>query len=86
MEKNISYILRFIDSARFMASSLSNLVSNLSEGFHKIICKYVHKHKKFETCGIRYKYCDCFLEYTYVNDDLIEYKCLYCLNVYKTYH
>ena len=30
--KNISYILQFIDRARFMASSLSNLVNNLSEG------------------------------------------------------
>ena len=34
--KNISYILHFIDSARFMASSLSNLVNNFSEGNHKI--------------------------------------------------
>ena len=29
--KNISYILKFVDSARFMASSLSNFVNNLSE-------------------------------------------------------
>ena len=29
--KNISFILQFINSARFMASSLSNLVNNLSE-------------------------------------------------------
>ena len=28
--KNIFYILQFIDSGRFMASSLSNLVNNLS--------------------------------------------------------
>ena len=34
--KNISYILQFIDSARFMASSLSNVANNLSEGIHKI--------------------------------------------------
>ena len=34
--KNISYILQFIDSARFMASLLSNLVNNLSEGIPKI--------------------------------------------------
>ena len=31
--KNISYILQFIDSARFMASSLSNFVNSLSKGF-----------------------------------------------------
>ena len=30
INKNISYILQFIDSARFMANSLSNLVNNLS--------------------------------------------------------
>ena len=38
--KNISYILQFIDSARFIASLLSNLVNNLSERNHKIKCKY----------------------------------------------
>ena len=31
LQNIISYILQFIDSARFMASSLSNLVNNLSE-------------------------------------------------------
>ena len=34
--KNISYILQFIDSARFMASSLSSLANNLLEGHHRI--------------------------------------------------
>ena len=43
--KNISYILQFIDSARFIASSLSNLVNNLSEGIHKIKRKYRHDVK-----------------------------------------
>ena len=76
--KNISYILQFIDSTRFMASSLSNLVNNLSEGIHRIKCKYGHDDKKCETCGIKYKHCDCFLEYTNFKDDLIEYKCLIC--------
>ena len=37
--KNISYILQFIDRAIFIASLLSNLVNNLSEGIHKIKCK-----------------------------------------------
>ena len=59
--KNISYILQFIDSARFMASSLSNLVNNFSEGIHRNKCKYRHNDKKFETSGIKYKYCKCFL-------------------------
>ena len=40
IKKNVSYILQFIDSARFMATSLSNLENNLSEGIHKIKCKY----------------------------------------------
>ena len=38
--KNIPYILQFLDSARLIASSLSNLVNNLSEGIHRIKCKY----------------------------------------------
>ena len=36
----IFYRLQFIDSVRFMAISSSNLVNNLSEGIHKIKCKY----------------------------------------------
>ena len=31
--------------------------------------------KRCETCGIKYKYCDCFMEYTNFKDDLTEYKC-----------
>ena len=34
-------------------------------------------------CGINYKDCDCFLEYTNFEDDLIEYKCLCCNKNYK---
>ena len=37
--KNRPYIWQFIDSAKFMARSLSNLVNNLSEVIHKIKCK-----------------------------------------------
>ena len=55
-----------------MASSLSNLVINLSERIHRVKCKYGHNNKKCETCGIKYKYCDCFLEYTNFKNDLIE--------------
>ena len=76
--KNISYILQFIDSARFMAGSLSNLVNNLSEGIHRIKYKFGHNEKKSEACGIKYKHCDCFLEYTNFKDDLIGYNCLIC--------
>ena len=35
------------------------------------------KTKKCKTCGIKYKYCDCFLENINFKDDLIEYICLY---------
>ena len=55
----ISYKIKFIDSARFMATSLSNLIDNLVEWSHKI------KHKD----------CDCFLEYENVKDNSINYKC-----------
>ena len=39
--KNISYKIKFIDSARFMASSLSNHVDNLTGRIHKINVKIV---------------------------------------------
>ena len=34
--KIIPHKLQFIDSARFMASSLPNLINNLPEGIHKV--------------------------------------------------
>ena len=64
---NISCKIKFIDSARFMASSLSNLVNSLAERIHKIKCKD----------------CDCFLEYESVKDKLIKYKCLSCNKDYS---
>ena len=44
-----------------MTSSLSNLVDYLAERIHKIKCKYEHDNK---TYGIKYKGCECYLEYT----------------------
>ena len=52
----LSYKIKFIDIARFIPSSLSNLVDNLAEGIHKVKCKD----------------CNCFLEYESVNDNLIK--------------
>ena len=72
--KNISYIVKFIDSASFIASSLSNVINNLSEGIHKIKCKHGQNDKKCETCGITYEICKCFLECTIFEDELIGYK------------
>ena len=63
----ISYKIKFIDSARFMATSLSDLVHNVIEGIHKI----------------KYKDYDCFLEYESVKDNLIKYKCLSCNKDYS---
>ena len=49
-----------------MASSLSNVVNNLADGTHKIKRKYGYDNKKCETGGIKYKDCECCLEYTNV--------------------
>ena len=48
MTKTISYKLQFIDSARFLSSSLSNLVDNFAQRITNIKCKYGHDNKKCE--------------------------------------
>ena len=53
--KYISCRLQFFYSARFMASSLSNLVNVYFEGIHKIKCKY---RNNFKDDLIEYK-CSC---------------------------
>ena len=53
----IFYKIKFIDSARFMASSLSNLVDNLTKAIHKTKCIDFN----------------CFLKYESVEDNLIKY-------------
>ena len=53
-----------------------DLVNNLSEGLG-------HDDKKCEIFGIKYKYCDCFLEYINFKDDLTEQKCLCCNKNYQ---
>ena len=68
-----------------MASLLSNLANNLSEGIHRIKYKYGYDDKKCEICGIKnkLKISDCFLEYTDFQEDLTEYKCLFCNKSYQ---
>ena len=66
-----------------MASSLSNLVNNLSEKIPRIKCKFEHDDKECKTCRTKYKDCHCFLEYTTFKEDLIEYKCLCCNKSYQ---
>ena len=58
----ISYKIKFIDIARFMANSLSNLVDNLAEGI----------------CKIESRDCDSIFEYESFKYKLIKYKCLFC--------
>ena len=53
-------MLEFIIKARFMASSLSNLVNNHSEETHRIKCKYGYDDRKSKTCEIKYRYCNSF--------------------------
>ena len=62
-----TYKIRFTDSARFRASSWSNLIDNLTEGIDKIKCRN----------------CSCFLEYENVKDNLMNYKCLSCNKDYS---
>ena len=52
---------------RFMASSFSSLVDNLTEEINKIKCKD----------------CDCFLDYESVKDNSMKYKCLSCNKNYS---
>ena len=53
--ETVSYKMKFIDSTRFMAISLLNLVDKLAEGIHKIKCKD----------------CNCFLEYESAKGDVV---------------
>ena len=68
----ISYKLKFIDSAKFMASSLSNLVNSVAEAIYKMKWKYGQDDENWENCRIKYKGCNWFLEYTILKDELIE--------------
>ena len=53
--KTIPYRLQFIDSAKFVENSLSNLVDNLADGIHNFTCKNEHDTKKCTACGTKYK-------------------------------
>ena len=76
--KNISYILQFIETSLLQARC-----QILSIVFLKEFIELNVIIKKCEICRIKYKYCDCFLEYTNFTDYLVEFKCL-CCN--KNYH
>ena len=57
-----SYKIKFIDSYRFMSTSLSNLVSNLCEGLHNDRC-------------IDCKSC---LDYMTIKDEQLIFRCFSC--------
>ena len=61
IDKNIPYRSQFIDSARFMASSLSNFVNNPAEGIHKIKCKYEHDVKNVKHAELNINFATVFL-------------------------
>ena len=58
----ISCKIKFINSSRFMATSLLDLNDNLTEVIHRIKCKY----------------CDWFLKYENVKENSIKYECISC--------
>ena len=65
--KRITYKLKFIDSFRFMSTSLSSLVDNLSEKLHSDNCKD----------------CKSELDYKSIKNNRIIFQCLDCKKNYK---
>ena len=63
----ISYKIKFIDSCRFMSTSLSNLASNLSEGLHNDWCID----------------CKSFLDYMATKDEQLIFRCFRCKKNYE---
>ena len=63
----MSYKIKFIDSSRFMSISLSNLVSNLSEGLH----------------NDKYTNCKSCLDYMTTKDEQLTFRCFECKKNYN---
>ena len=63
----MSYKIKFIDSARFMASPLSNFIDNLAEGSHKI--KLFFEHEGANDNLISHNYLCCNKSYSYKIDE-----------------
>ena len=63
----ISYKIKFINSYRFMSTSLSKLVDNLSEGLHNDECKD----------------CKSYLDYMKTKDEKLIFRCFSCKKNYE---
>ena len=63
----INYKIKFIDSCRFMSSSLSKRVDNLSEGIHNNKCSD----------------CESILDYIKIKNKKLLLKCFHCNTYYK---
>ena len=81
--KNVFYRLKIFDSARFMASSLSNLFNNRSQVIHKIKYKTDAMIKYVKLGELNVSILTVFFGYTNFKDGLIEYKCLCCNKNYQ---
>ena len=63
----MTYKITFIDSYRFMSSSLSKLVDNLSEGIHNNKCAN----------------CESCLDYVKTKNENLIFKCFNCKTYYE---
>ena len=63
----ISYKIKFIDSYKFMSTSLSNLVNNLSNGVYNDKCTY----------------CKSYLDYMITKDEKLIFRCFECKKNYE---
>ena len=65
--KKISYKIKFIESYRFMSTSLSKLIDNLLEGLHNDECKD----------------CESYLDYVTIKDNRLIFRCFSCKKNYE---
>ena len=74
--KSVTYKIKFIDSFRFMSSSLSNLVDNLLEGLHSdksTDCKSYLDYMIIKDAQSIFRYCECKKSYKKdFNNELIK--------------
>ena len=70
--KTITYKLRFIDSFRFMPTSLSQLVDNMSGNFNSIECKSCAENNRCEECKKLIKIKKFPSIYQFCNGDLVK--------------